>query len=621
MGRTSDLKTSVSRRGFLKAVGLAPVVLKAVATSVQAESKATVHSFWNAPQGSGILLADLSIAEPRWAITAKPKKGCWYRIPYETETGIRGVMVARGQRTHPPDLRLPLAVTGWHAIYLGLFGGSESDEFRLRLKLSDEKLFEALLPSRLGYQRRADGGWLRPRSAIGVTDIEEVFWKAADLTGQQLVISHLKTSQPSLAQLAFVRLVPLTREEVNEYERARGRPETKLLAAEMDGQGPFHSGVRTVEDIQEGLEPLRDTDVAKLFLGTGGIGAGQTLYPSRVGTMMGAEEEDFPTEAGKRAAESLRGYEARGIDPLKVAVEHAHSMGIEVYLGFRMGTMTTMPPTWFEPVPFWKNHPQWRCRDREGNSIVRLSMAYSQVRRFYVDLLAELAGYGVKGVQLIYTRRPPFVLFEPPVIEEFEKAHGIDPRQLPEPVEQRPGDPPAADERLEKHWATYVTTFMRELRQRLDRQRPGGPRIEVLANVGYDATWNRHAALDLETWTGEGLVDILCPYTGGDGSQVLDYDYFRKITRGTATVFFEDVTPRNMSGSQYARQARRAYAGGAAGLAFWDSGGRIMRKTQWHTVRRLGHRKDLDSMALQPEGYHIHPIKLIDGWSVELRYR
>jgi hypothetical protein len=26
-------------------------------------------------------------------------------------------------------------------------------------------------------------------------------------------------------------------------------------------------------------------------------------------------------------------------------------------------------------------------------------------------------------------------------------------------------------------------------------------------------------------------------------------------------------------------------------------------------------------MALQPEGYHIHPIKLIDGWSVELRYR
>ena len=620
MSRSSDRKTAVSRRGFMKAVGLAPVVLEAVGTSAQADTKQTIHSFWNVPQRSGVLVADLSVAEPQWAITSKPKKGCWYKIPYETQDGIRGVMVARGQMTHPPDLKLPLPVKGWHAIYVGLFGGSKVNEFRLRLKLSDEKLFEMLLPSQLGYQRKADGGWLRPRPAIGVSDIEEVFWKAAKLSSQQLVISHLKTSYPSLAQLAFVRLVPMTAEEVNEYQGARGRPETKLLAAEMDGQGPFHSGVRTVEDIQEGLEPLRDTDVGKLFLGTGGIGAGQTLYPSRVGAMMGAEEEDFPMEAGKRATESLRGYESRGIDPLKVAVDHAHSMGVEVYLGFRMGTMTSIPPVWFEPVSFWKKHPEWRCRDRNGHSIIRLSMAYSEVRRFYVDLLTELAGYGVKGVQLIYTRRPPFVLFEPPVIEDFKKAHGIDPRRLPGAVEVRRGDPPAADERLERHWATYVTTFMRELRQSLDRQRSGGPRIEVLANVGYDATWNRHAALDLETWTREGLVDILCVYTGGDGSQVVDYGYFRKITRGTACVFYEDVTPRNMPGSQYALHARRAYSGGAAGLAFWDSGGRIMRKTQWHTVRRLGHRQDLKAMSLQPQGYHIHPIKLIDGWSVELRY-
>ena len=620
MNDASDPRTSVSRRGFMRAVGLTPALFQAVGTSAGGGSKPAADSFWHSPRHSGVLLADLSGAEPREAISPKPRKGCWYTLPYRTQTGIQGVMVARGQLTHPPDLRLSLPVQGWHAIYVGLFGGSRVDEFRLRLKLSDETLFETLAPSRLGYQRQADGSWLRPRAAIGVTDIEEVFWKAADLGGQQLVISHLRTSHPSVAQLAFVRLVPLTAEEVREYQRAGGRPETRLLAAEMDGQGPFHTGARTVQDIQENLEPLRGTDVGKLFLGTGGIGAGQTLYPSRVGAMMGAGEEDFPVEAGRRAAESLRGFQSRGIDPLGVAVEHAHSMGIEVYLGFRMGTMASMPPVWFEPVRFWKRHPQWRCRDRQGQSVVRLSLAYSQVRRFYVDLLAELAGYGVKGVQLIYTRRPPFVLFEPPVVEDFKTAYGIDPRQLPEPVQRR-GDPPAAEERLERHWATYVTTFMRELRRRLDRERPEGPRIEVLANVGYDAAWNRHAALDLETWAREGLVDILCVYTGGDGSQRVDYDYFKSITRGTRTVFYEDITPRNMPGSRYARQARRAYTGGAAGLAFWDSGGRIVRKTQWHTVRRLGHRQDLESMALQPQGYHIHPLKLIEGWSVELRYR
>ena len=311
MNDASDPGTSVSRRGFMRAVGLTPALFQAVGTSAGGGSKPAADSFWHSPRHSGVLLADLSGAEPREAISPKPRKGCWYTIPYRTQTGIQGVMVARGQLTHPPDLRLSLPVQGWHAIYVGLFGGSRVDEFRLRLKLSDETLFETLA----------------------------------------------RTSHPSVAQLAFVRLVPLTAEEVREYQQAGGRPQTRLLAAEMDGQGPFHRGARTVQDIQENLEPLRGTDVGKLFLGTGGIGAGQTLYPSRVGAMMGAGEEDFPVEAGRRAAESLRGFQSRGIDPLKVAVDHAHSMGIEVYLGFRMGTMATMPPVWFEPVRFLEKAP------------------------------------------------------------------------------------------------------------------------------------------------------------------------------------------------------------------------------------------------------------------------
>ena len=165
--------------------------------------------------------------------------------------------------------------------------------------------------------------------------------------------------------------------------------------------------------------------------------------------MMGSDKKDFPVVEGKRAAESLLSYQSRGIDPLKVSVDYAHSMDIDVYLGFRMGTMSTVPPTWVEPVAFWKDHPEWRCQDRDGNTIVRLSMAYKEVRRFYVNLLSELAGYGVKGVQLIYTRRPPFVLFEPPVIEDFKNKHGIDPRDLPKGIKKRKSDPPVAHERLE----------------------------------------------------------------------------------------------------------------------------------------------------------------------------
>jgi hypothetical protein len=200
------------------------------------------------------------------------------------------------------------------------------------------------------------------------------------------------------------------------------------------------------------------------------------------------------------------------------------------------------------------------------------------------------------------------------VIEDFRKSYGIDPRRLPE------GPEGEVDERLVKHWATYVTRFMRELRQALNRKRPQAPRVEVLDNVYHDAASNRLGAMDLETWVREGLVDILNPYTGGHGEHLVDYDYFKKITRGSSCVFFEDITPRNMLGRRYAEHALRAYAGGAAGLAFWDTGGRIMRKNQWHTIRRLGHREDLQQMALQPERRNIHPIRLIDGWSVETRY-
>lgn len=341
----------------------------------------------------------------------------------------------------------------------------------------------------------------------------------------------------------------MTDEEVEEYRGSFGRPDTRILAVEDDGQGPTLFGAETLEAVVESfeLESLRDTDVGKLFLGTAGRGAGSTLYPSRVGTPIGLGVKEMATAVGQRAADCLGDFIARGEDPLKPVVDYANGMGIDVYLGFRMGTMATPPPSWCQGVPFWVEHPELRCQDREGNTVPRLSMAYPEVRRFYVELFEELVEYGVKGVQAIYTRRPPFVLFEP------EEKNSI-----------------------------------------------GG--------------------LDLRTWAREGLVDILAPYTGGDGSELVDYDWFRDITDGTSCVFYEDVTPRTMPGCDYAEHASRAYEGGAAGLTFWDSIARVMNKPQWHTVRRLGHKEELEALAQHPAEYNLHPLKRLYDWNCELRY-
>ena len=409
--------------------------------------------------------------------------------------------------------------------------------------------------------------------------------------------------------------------EVAEYTGAGSDPATKLIIAQLDGHSgsSFFDGARTVEDLLSIYAPLRDSDVGTLFLGTGGSGAGSTFYPSAVGVPYGQGEEAFVSERAARTVRSLRSFLERGIDPVRVRVGFVQAMGISVFLGFRMGTMAGPPPDYTHSVPFWREHPELRCRDSDGRTVARLSMAYPEVRRFYVDLLLELAAYGVEGVQLIYTRRAPFVLYEPPVIEAFQAAHGIDPRELRAGVDHRGGDPQwqleyGHDERLMDLWAGYVTTFMRELREALDGV-GAGRRVRVAANVWPDHDTNHASGLDLRTWAREGLVDILAPAAGDDQHGRLDCSYMRGVVEHTECVFYPDLYPRNMTSQDYLRRAAEAYAEGAAGLSLWDSDRRIITKSQWNTVRRLGHRDDLERMAAEPCDPLLHRLHLVDGWN------
>ena len=587
-------------------------------------------SFWTAPSDQGLLISDLSVCKPQSAVAEGPSQRHWYPIPYATEAGIRGVMLGKGELARPEDVRLRLPANGWHAIYLGLYRGAAEpdrpfkDPFLIRIKLSGDRLFDSVRPG-VSDQVVPNRAVARYASAI-----EEFFWKAADLDAHDLIISAATRATHTAAQLSFVRLVPMTGAEVEEYRRASG-PANRNLAVQIDGaSGSLHHGVRTIEELIEGFEPLRNTDVGRVFLGTGGPGL--TYRPTKVGSEFATAATELLTESSRRAVESLRAYRSNGIDLVKERVDFLHSLGIEVFLGFRMGTTSDHPPAHVKSVPMWKEHPEWRCRDRDGNSIIRLSMAYPEVREFYVKLFLELASYGIEGVQLIYTRRPPFVLFEDPVIEDFRRNYGIDPRELPEDSElegefMTEGGFFTNDPRLEKLWAGYVTAFMRELRRALDeRQRPDGGRIQVAANVLYNAAYNHAGGLDLETWVAEGLVDILVPptqaydYAEERHIPVIDYDYFNKLTTGSTCVFYPDLFPRQMCAGEYVRQAREAYEGGASGLAFWDSDVRVNMKSQWNTVRRLGHRDNLSRMEREHGGYLMHELNLIEDWNPSTRF-
>ena len=89
-------------------------------------------------------------------------------------------------------------------------------------------------------------------------------------------------------------------------------------------------------------------------------------------------------------------------------MEYAHSIGLSFHVCQRMGAFANAPPIngndgFYDELftgPFYKDHPEWRCVDRDGRPLLRMSYAYPGVRQFGISILREAAEYGIDGVNL-----------------------------------------------------------------------------------------------------------------------------------------------------------------------------------------------------------------------------
>ena len=106
-------------------------------------------------------------------------------------------------------------------------------------------------------------------------------------------------------------------------------------------------------------------------------------------------------------------------------------MGIELHACYRVAGFHYPPPLDHdnETEEFYRTNTAWRGVDRAGNPTPRMAYTYPGVREFVVGLLAEMAGYGVDGVCLLYNRRPPLVEYEPPLVDGFHR--GVRPGPAP----------------------------------------------------------------------------------------------------------------------------------------------------------------------------------------------
>ncbi|MBI3941885.1 MAG: family 10 glycosylhydrolase [Chloroflexi bacterium] len=540
-----------------------------------------------------VYISDLSNCQPQEALSETPKKGHWQVIPYEAE-GVSGKMLVAGQECGAPAVTIPLGVQGWYAIHLGIW--THWMNSMVKVKLTKDACFTVIsTPS---------PDW---RSNYFAT-IGEVFWVCADLTGQDLMISQMSTGLPVRSGIAYLKLEALTADQVAEIQRDRSQAGTKRLVGYNDGWSFIYSrGPSTEQEIWEEIEPFRHTDFQKLLWGIGQGSA--TLYPSKVGEMMERlNRDDFQRDGDRVAAESFRTFKRKGIDPLKTAIDYAHSIGLELHGSYRVSGWYTPPPEDMEDS-FFQQHPEWRCLDRDGVEITRMSYAFPGVQDYVISLFREVVELGADGISLAYVRSYPCVLYEAPVVDGFIEKYGVDPRNLPED-----------DPRWLGHKAEALTGFMRNLRRSMDEtgQRLGR-HIQLSAVVLNTLDFSLLNGMDVAAWTREGLVDFIMP-DSSRGSMPLDSSGYIDVCRGTKCKVYPEMMPRQMAPAEYQQQALQAYGLGADGLSFWDidSESRLGLKDQWSMVRRLGHKEALGEWAPdQWPAYRQVPMYTLGGYRID----
>jgi len=387
----------------------------------------------------------------------------WRAVSYET-VGHKGIMLSALGGALPPKISFSPGLEGWYKIYvcLGNYGSRKTHSVFVSLDGDPG-------PARLA-----------PTGAVfrACRFMQEAYWKSADMTGKNINISKL-TKGGGEAAIAWLRFVPMDAGEVDEYLRESTRTDTKRIYATNDMHNVFGFDCSNPEVWHSVLEAYRESDVGSLSM----------------------EYFDAPETKTQLAENIVKYYTPELLNEL---IAHGHDMNLEMFLSLRMGNWgAEYPSDGAHRDSFLSAYPNLGCTDRFGKQMTPLSYIYPEVRRLISDRFSKMAETDCDGVEMIWTRGVPYVLFEQSFCELFEARYGENPRTLP-----------VADPRVHTLHCEILTEFVRELRTRLDAERAsrGQPPLKLIARVHSSLYVNRLLGLDVECWAREGLVDTVVVY-------------------------------------------------------------------------------------------------------------
>ncbi len=499
-----------------------------------------------------LIITDLVDRVVEGEISPKTSHQHWRIVEYELEQiGPGRGLVVGGWR--PGPVRIRLGVEGHYRINL------VSRYSNLRLKLSGDRCFKFCPPVRTGNHRIGEHDMYRE----GYIDVEEVTWREADLTGQDLILSD--DGQPILLA---IRLVPI--ETPAPDERQVRWP----MFFTLDGGNVGERIHETQDDLFESAERVPQDSGVRVMV-YGGIGGDICYHHTKVGSDFGSVRDKGDEWDGhhKNVVENLQRWRQWGKNPALAMVEYAHQRNWELHFYLRMGWDGVVPNNGCCASRFFLDHPQYHTVGPRGEKVRGLSVAYPQVVEHLAAFYGELASFGADGVSPCFIRGCPMVLYEPIMVEGFQKAHGKDPRELG-----------PSDSQWQDYRAGVVTEFMRKMKQTLGR-------CHLSPLVHGTPALNRHFALDIATWVREGIVDDLFimghqydRYDGhfGGGPEHLDFEYFQNLP-GRQNVrlwpmFYGYATSegyRNMgydySWGLFCEAFERFMDQGADGYGLWDA--------------------------------------------------
>ncbi|MGH8016700.1 MAG: family 10 glycosylhydrolase [Opitutaceae bacterium] len=579
------------------------------------------------------IISDLSACLPASALSRAKAAGRWMLVDYETADGLEGSMLFADPELGAPELELPLNATGPHRIYLGI--NYTKSSYGDHLHYAEWSLYgqlEVRLTSDRGFTRVAaeqavmDEGRVGSRMGKGKLinrSVQEAYWKTADISGQSL---HFRLpGEPfnnselrDVANLAWVRLEPLNTEETAAWRNRAGRTDARrvahiycsgVLTGHIRGTFDYHPASR--DWFRHEIQPCMDNDVGVFIFEA--IRGHLCAYHTRIGDV-GTEDNHWPES---------------WIDPLAAFTELGHEAGLKVFASMRMiganYPMQRHPITWARH--FFAHH-EWSKRDRDGTPTTSLSLAYPEVRRYWQSLLRETLACPIDGIVLYFHRFHPFVLWEEPSVRDFLARYGEDPRKLPE-----------EDPRWIDHGASYVTAFVREVRQLLDEVRPGlalgatffgcptryDKSFKTTEQIG-STEWTRPPGgyfnpktygCDVEKWIKDGLVQYLFPMQHPDIEML---KHLRSLA-GDRVHIWPDVMPRAQPGPGFVQTARRLYEAGTDGLCLNDAERRAPRLSEWAVERQLGARDQLDQLEAEAATYYRRvPLKTLMGYSTRYSF-